>query len=84
MEIPTEEDANFETFRDSVTEPIVRRLAIKPKKIVKRKTIKSRKTAGRATCSNLEDGTEEQRTSTRTKKDSENDAEELEDFIDVR
>lgn len=66
--------ANYATFRECLSEPVIRRLAVKPAKTAKRKAAKGRKNA-------IKPVMREESANGDTEG---NDAEELGEFIDVR
>lgn len=71
--IPTDEESNFSTFRDCLSEPVIRKLAIQPPKATKRRGAKNRKNAIKPV--HPKDEQDDTRQS--------NDAEELGEFIEV-
>lgn len=71
--IPVEEESNFSTFRDCLSEPVIRKLAIQPPKPSKRRAAKGRKNAIKPVYPQ-----EAQADARQT-----NDAEDLAEFIDV-
>jgi hypothetical protein len=90
-----EEQGNYETFRECISEPVMRRLAVKPAKLPrKRRVARARKRAGSGMASLETENGEQQQHQKKNKNQEEdesgpvpeetrNDAEELGDFIDV-
>ncbi|KAF4305892.1 hypothetical protein GTA08_BOTSDO06741 [Botryosphaeria dothidea] len=70
--IPAEEEPNFSTFRDCLSEPVIRKLAVQPPKATKRRAAKERKNAIKPVYPKVIQDDERQS----------NDAEELGEFIE--
>lgn len=71
--IPAEEEPNFSTFRDCLSEPVIRKFAIQPPKATKRRAAKGRKNEIKPVYPKVIQDDERQS----------NDAEELGEFIEV-